>query len=91
MNEALTNTKQVEPIDTRICKNPIYIIRMKNNDGDFLYTEEECLKLLSVFFDRAKKLAQYEKTEVKKRSGLLAKVSCYKHTGRGRLFWIDSE
>jgi hypothetical protein len=88
MNEPARQDKQVQSIDPRIAKNPIGIIRMKNKDGGFLFSEEECL--LAVFVDRAKQL---EKAEEGKRIGFSAsdKMSYYKDTGRGWLFWIDSE
>jgi hypothetical protein len=90
MNEPARQDKQVQPIDSRIAKNPIGIIRMKNKDGGFLFSEEECLRLLAVFVDRAKQL---EKAEEGKRIGFSAsdKLSFYKATGRGLLFWRDSE
>lgn len=87
-NEALNKT-----VDPHIARNPIYIIRMRNKDGEFLYTEEECLRLLTVYLNRATIQAKQENHEEEKRIGLVApnQVSCYKDTGRGRLFWIDSE
>jgi hypothetical protein len=85
MNETASKDKQVQPIDSRIAKNPITIIRMKSSDGGFLFSEDECLRLLAVFVEKSRKLEK--KAQPEKNIGWLG----YKPTGRGRLFWRDSE
>ena len=77
-------------IDPRICKNPVLIIRYRNKDGGYLYSEEECLRLLEIYLDRAKKIWEEEAgpARARKRGQTLP---AWKRTGRGRLFWIDSE
>jgi hypothetical protein len=48
-------------LDRRICKNPIPHIRWQTKRGEFLYSEEECLRLLGVYLDRAKRVWQRER------------------------------
>ncbi|MDR0584544.1 MAG: hypothetical protein LBG57_09395 [Treponema sp.] len=43
-------------IDPRICANPITMFRMKNKDGTWLFDEQECLRMIEVMLDRAKKI-----------------------------------
>ncbi|MDR0583193.1 MAG: hypothetical protein LBG57_02430 [Treponema sp.] len=43
-------------IDQRICTNPITMFRMKNKDGTWLFDEKECLRMIEVMLDRAKKI-----------------------------------
>jgi hypothetical protein len=43
-------------IDPRICKNPVGMIRMKNEDGTWLFSEAECLRRIEVILCRAKKI-----------------------------------
>jgi hypothetical protein len=79
-------------IDPRICKDPITLIRFQKKDGSFLYTGEECLRLLEVYLDRAKTVWIEEKIEERERPRKAAEsLGAWKPTGRGRLFWTDSE
>jgi hypothetical protein len=43
-------------IDPRICKNPVAMFRMKNEDGTWLFSEEECLRRIEVMLERARKI-----------------------------------
>jgi hypothetical protein len=77
-------------IDPRICKNPVVIIRYRNKNGGYLYSEEECLRLLEIYVNRARKIWEEEAgtAHVRERG---QNLPAGKRTGRGRLFWIDSE
>jgi hypothetical protein len=78
--------------DPRIYTNPIPIIRHKRKDGTFLYSEEECLRLLEIFLDRAKKVWKEEAAEKGRPADTVIRgVPVFKPSGRGRVFWIDSE
>jgi hypothetical protein len=77
-------------IDPRISTNPVAIIRYRNKKGEFLYSEEECLRLLEIYLDRAKKLWK-EETETARARKRGPEAPAWRPTGRGRLFWIDSE
>jgi hypothetical protein len=48
-------------IDPRICKNPVGMFRMKNGDGAWLFSEAECLRMIEVLLDRAKKIWDKER------------------------------
>jgi hypothetical protein len=61
-----------------IGKDPVTIIRFPKQDGEFLYSREECERLLGLYLEKAKKRWEEEGT-------------VRKPTGRGRLFWIHSE
>jgi hypothetical protein len=63
-----------------IGKDPIGIIRFPKQDGEFLYSREECERLLGLYLEKAKKT--WEEA---------AAGTAGKPTGRGRVFWIDSE
>ncbi|MDR1585911.1 MAG: hypothetical protein LBS57_00495 [Treponema sp.] len=41
-------------IDPRIGKNPVAMFRMKNEDGAYLFSEEECLRRIEVMLERAR-------------------------------------
>jgi hypothetical protein len=75
-------------MDPPIGKNPVAIIRYRNKDGEFLYSREECERLLELYLDRAKKLWEEEAKTAQQNGPIL---TAWKETGRGRLFWIDSE
>ncbi|MDR1230718.1 MAG: hypothetical protein LBK61_04885 [Spirochaetaceae bacterium] len=47
-------------IDPRIGNNPVVMFRMKNKDGIWLFSEEECLRRIEVMLDRAKKIWREE-------------------------------
>jgi hypothetical protein len=63
-----------------IGKDPVTIIRFPKQDGEFLYSREECERLLGLYLEKAKKIWKEE-----------AAGTTWKPTGRGRLFWIHSE
>jgi hypothetical protein len=77
-------------IDPRVCRNPIALIRYRDKNGGYLYSEEECSRLLEVYLDRAKKLWK-EEAETARAQKRKPALPAEKRTGRGRLFWIDSE
>jgi hypothetical protein len=77
-------------LDPRISSNPVAIIRYRNKTGGYLYSEEECSRLLEIYLDRAKKLWQ-EEGELMPARKRGANPPAWNRTGRGRLFWIDSE
>jgi hypothetical protein len=66
---------------------------MRGKDGSFLYSERECLNLIELILDRARNLwseeASRERGERGRAAGAWAAPG--KPTGRGKLFWIDSE
>jgi hypothetical protein len=82
--------RRQEMIDPRICGNPITLIRYKNKNGEYLYSREECLRLLEIYLDRAKKVWKEEARAAPAHKRGPAPPA-WKGTGRGRLFWIDSE
>jgi hypothetical protein len=43
-------------IDPRIGNNPVVMFRMKNKDGTWLFSEEECQRRIEVMLERAKKI-----------------------------------
>jgi hypothetical protein len=47
-------------IDPRIGNNPVIMFRMKNKDGTWLFSEEECLRRIEVMLERAKKIWREE-------------------------------
>jgi hypothetical protein len=77
-------------LDPRISKMTIAIIRYRNKNGGFLYSEEECSRLLEFYLDRAKKLWK-EEAGTAQTQQRAPELPAWKRTGRGRLFWIDSE
>jgi hypothetical protein len=78
--------------DPRIYTNPVPLIRYKGKNGSYLYSEDECRRLLEIFLDRAKKVWEEEKgKEGKPGLAIGRELPAYKPGGRGRLFWIDSE
>jgi hypothetical protein len=80
-------------IDRRISKNPVGLIRMKKKDGTFLFSEEECERWIEVIVDKAKRLWAEEKPPAGKGRGEAARqeAAVWKPSGRGKLFWVDSE
>jgi hypothetical protein len=78
--------------DPRIYTNPIPLIRYKGKNGSYLYSEKECLSLLEIFIDRAKKVWKEEQGKKgKPETAARRELPAYKPGGRGRLFWLDSE
>lgn len=82
--------------DPRIARDPIRLIRQKNKDGSFILLQEECERWVElVLFDRAIALWNKEKPleleELEKLVRGLREPARWKPTGRGKLFWIDSE
>jgi hypothetical protein len=75
-------------IDPRICKNPVILIRMRKNDGAYLYSGEECLRLVEIYLNRAKKIWS---EEMERKATARHEPAFGKPTGRGKLFWTDSE
>jgi hypothetical protein len=51
---------QGKMIDPRICNNPVVMFRMKNKKGSWLYSEAECLRMIELILDRAKKIWREE-------------------------------
>jgi hypothetical protein len=66
---------------------------MKKKDGEFLFNEMECERWIEVMIDRAIKLQAAERPQEKEERGKAAGDGSagWKPTGRGKLFWIDSE
>jgi hypothetical protein len=82
--------EQREMIDPEISSNPVGLIRMKKKDGSFLFSEAESERFIEVILDRAKEVWAREKVpEGSKAAG--RGTAFGKPTGRGKLFWVDSE
>jgi hypothetical protein len=81
-------------IDPRISRDPVGLIRMKGKGGAFLYSEKECERWIEmILLDRAVKLWAKEKPpELEQRKEPAGSNPVFgKPTGRGKLFWVDSE
>jgi hypothetical protein len=80
-------------IDPRVSRNPVGLIRMKKKDGTFLFSDAECERWIEVIVDRAKAAWLEEKPPEGKARGEAAgkEPAARKATGRGKLFWVDSE
>jgi hypothetical protein len=85
-------------IDPEISSNPIGLIRMKKKDGTFLFNEAECERWIELILEKAKEVwakgkGPEEKKPEPERSGTSGgnEFVPWKPTGRGKLFWIDSE
>ncbi|MDR1175363.1 MAG: hypothetical protein LBK83_07845 [Treponema sp.] len=80
-------------IDPRVSKNPVGLIRMKKKDGAFLFSEKECERWIELIVERTKKLWSEEEPREGKERGEAAgsEPAVWKPTGRGKLFWVDSE
>jgi hypothetical protein len=80
-------------IDPRMYGNPVGMFRMKNKDGTFLFSEEECLRRIGVMLERAEKAWREagppEGNGIGKAAG--SEPAVWKPTGRGKLFWVNSE
>jgi hypothetical protein len=71
-------------IDPGISRNPVGLIRMRNKNGTFIFSEDECERWIELILDRAKKM--WIKEKLPAGSGR----AVWKPTGRGKLFWVDS-
>jgi hypothetical protein len=76
-------------IDRKIGIDSVNLIRMRNKDGSFLFSGEECLRYIEVLMDRSKKPPE-GKPGGRNPAGS-GSVYIWKPTGRGKLFWTDSE
>jgi hypothetical protein len=47
-------------LDGRIWKDPLTLVRYRNSNGEYLYSEEECPRLFEVYMERAKKIWKAE-------------------------------
>jgi hypothetical protein len=80
-------------IDPGISKNPVGLIRMRNKNGAFIFSDDECERWIELILERAKKRWAAEKPPEGTGRGKAAGSgrAVWKHTGRGKLFWVDSE
>jgi hypothetical protein len=81
-------------ITPNICKESVGLIRIKKKDGSFLFDDAECERLLEVYIDRVagerpSGVRPPEREKIGKAAG--DAPAFWKPTGRGRLFWVDSE
>ncbi|MDR2370918.1 MAG: hypothetical protein LBD71_05520 [Treponema sp.] len=81
-------------ISPDISRDPVGLIRMKKKDGGFLFDDAECERLLEVYIDRAagERPPETEPMEGERGGEAAGDAPAFgKPTGRGRLFWVDSE
>jgi hypothetical protein len=71
--------------------NPVGMFRRKNQDGTFLFSEEECLRMIGVILDRAEKAWREAGPPAGNGKAAGSEPAAWQPTGRGKLFWVDSE